>query len=383
MNSTLLQHIPSPCFILDEALLKKNIETLHNIQIQSGGKIIVALKGYAFKESFPLIRNYLPGTTASSLHEAQLAAEYFGGEIHAYAPAYQPDEIEKIISLSSHITFNSLTEWGRYKNMCAQNTISCGLRLNPEYSEVEHDIYNPCVIGSRFGITIDNLKNTDLTGIEGLHFHALCEQGSDTLERVFEQFENKFGSLLHSMKWLNMGGGHHITRKGYDQSRLIAIIKRIRTQYNIQVILEPGEAIGLNTGYLKTTVLDIIDNRFKTAMIDASFAAHMPDCLEMPYFPDIEGAEFIGTTPPDTTSIEPIFRLGGTTCMAGDYLGFYRFATPLKPNDTIIFKDMIHYTMVKTNHFNGVKHPSIGTIQQDGSFIEHTRFTYNHYANRI
>lgn len=377
-------NIPSPCFVLDETLLIKNLEILAQVQKEAQCKIICALKGYAFKSSFSLVKQYLPGTTASSLNEALLAEKYFGGEIHSYAPVYQPDEIDALLKISSHITFNSLTQLYAYKEKAIAAGVSIGIRVNPEYSEVDHDIYNPCVAGSRFGITLDQLKDANLSSVEGLHFHALCEQGADTLERVLQRVEQKFSHLLNSMKWINMGGGHHITRDDYDCTLLITLIKTIKEKYGVEVTLEPGEAIGLNAGYLVSTVLDIVDNTFKTAMIDASFAAHMPDCLEIPYYPGIENAlhldpHFTGTS----SKAQNVYRLGGTTCMAGDYLGFYSFTEPLSIGDRIIFKDMIHYTMVKTNHFNGVKHPSIGVFTQAGTFNLVNSFEYASYANRL
>ncbi len=376
--------IPSPCFVLNEKLLIKNLEILAHVQKKAQCKIICALKGYAFKSSFPLVKQYLPGTTASSLNEALLAEEHFGGEIHTYAPAYQPDEIDALLKASSCITFNSLSQLYTYKDKALAAGVSIGIRINPEYSEVDHEIYNPCATGSRFGITLTQLENADLSNVDGLHFHALCEQGADTLERVLQHVEKKFGSLLNTMKWLNMGGGHHITRDGYDCTLLIQLINTIKEKYEVDVILEPGEAIGLNTGYLISTVLDIVDNEFNTAMIDASFAAHMPDCLEMPYYPEIEDALHFGPHYSNISSkAQNIYRLAGTTCMAGDYLGFYSFNKPLSVGDRIIFKDMIHYTMVKTNHFNGVTHPSIGVLTQSGEFTLVTSFGYASYASRL
>jgi carboxynorspermidine decarboxylase len=375
--------VPTPCFLVDESLLARNLEILDHVQHESGGKIILALKGFAMWSTFPQISKTLHGTTASSLSEARLGLEKFGGEVHAYCVAYRDAEMDYLRKHCYHITLNSLSQWQRFQHHFDEpDTIaSFGLRINPEYSEVETEIYNPCRKGSRFGITAADLAKTATTtleGIAGLHFHTMCEQNSDTLERTLEHVEAKFGSYLHKMKWLNCGGGHHITRPDYDTARLIRLIKRLRTTYNLQVYLEPGEAVALNTGFLVTSVIDRFDsNNHPIAILDTSAAAHMPDVLEMPYRPEIIGAS-------DPAEKKHTVTLGGTTCLAGDVIGDWSFDDDLKVGDRLIFTDMAHYSMVKTNHFNGVDHPAIGRYHpQTDEVIIDRQFTYEDYRNRL
>jgi carboxynorspermidine decarboxylase len=375
-----LKDIPSPCFTLIEDQLIENLKLLRHVQDMTGVHIICALKGFAMWSVFPLVKKYLSGGTASSLNEALLIHQHMGVKAHTYCPAYLPDEFHKLVQLSSHITFNSMTEYERYILQISQlkPEMNCGIRINPEYSEISTDIYNPAIPMSRLGVTIDEAGNELPQGINGLHFHLLCEQDSHVLERVLKKTEEKFGNLFKQCKWINMGGGHLITRNGYNIEHLISILRDFRNRYpDAEVILEPGEAVGWETGYLVSTVLDIIDKKtLKIAMLDVSFAAHMPDTLEMPYKPNILGA----TGPQEGKTI---YRLGGTTCLAGDFMGDYSFENELKPGDKVVFEDMIHYTMVKTTFFNGVQHPNVGKINTNGSFELIRSFDYDDYKRKL
>ncbi len=371
--------IPSPASELDESLLRKNLRLINSVQQESGCSIILALKGFSMYSVFGMVKQYLSGATASSLNEARLIVEEMGCKAHTYAPAYLDQEFEEMLQYSSHLTFNSLAQWEQFKDRVIQHTpkISCGLRINPQYSEVTTDMYNPCIAGSRLGITRDQLSDNLPDGIEGLHFHTLCENDSFTLERTLQAVEARFGDLLHQAKWLNMGGGHLMTRKGYDHQHLIGLIKNLRNKYNIEVILEPGSAIAWQTGYLRSTVLDIIDSQgILVALLDVSFAAHMPDTLEMPYKPRILSAT-------DAEEGKPTYRMGGMTCLAGDFMGDYSFEQPLKIGDTIVFDDMIHYTMVKTTTFNGVNLPSIGIWQENDTFRLVRSYGFESYKDRL
>ncbi len=375
--------IPSPCFVLNMASLRANLEILDLVQKESGVKIICALKGYAFWHTFPMLKDYLSGATASSLNEARLIADEMGVEAHTYCPVYLEEEFKDILIYSSHLTFNSFAQWEKYKKFMHefQKKVSIGLRINPEYSEVETDLYNPAIPGSRLGITIDKFPETLPEGIDGLHFHTLCENDSYVLERTLAEVEEKFGHLIKQCKWFNMGGGHHITREDYDIAHLIKLLIDFKKRYpNLEeVILEPGEAIGWQTGYLKSTIQDIVDSKgIKVAMLDVSFSCHMPDCLEMPYKPKIWGAK-------DAENGKTIYRMGGSSCLAGDFIGMgdYSFDQELKAGDDIIFDDMIHYTMVKTTFFNGVKHPSIGIIDEDREFQLLKQFSHFDYKNKL
>jgi carboxynorspermidine decarboxylase len=368
---------PSPCYVLDESRLRHNMEILNRVQLESGAKIICALKGYSLWASFGIIKEYLHGTTASGLYEAQLGRETFGGEVHVYSPAFTPNDMTQILELADHISFNSFSQWTRFREMVknAPRAISAGIRINPEYSEVETPLYDPCVPFSRLGVTRSEFKPELLEGIEGLHFHSLCGKGADTLERTIDVIEQNFGEFLPRMKWVNFGGGHHITKANYDVERLIKVIKAFKAKWNLEVILEPGEAVGWQTGWLVSSVVDTLRNGMDIAVLDISVSAHMPDCLEMPYRPDILNAA------------EPLekphtYRLGGTTCLAGDVVGDYSFDQKLEVGDTVVFDDMIHYTIVKTTMFNGVKHPSIGILREDGSFDVVREFTFEDFKNR-
>lgn len=379
------KEIPSPCFILEEELLRKNLELIDSVQKAAGCQIILALKGFSMYSAFPIVKEYLSGATASSLNEVKLINDFMGYQSHTYMPAYLDSEFEEIMQRSSHITFNSLSQWERfqgrveaYKAANPGKTLSCGIRVNPQYSEVATDMYNPCVPGSRLGVTRDKLPDELPTGIDGIHFHTLCENGSDTLERTLEALEARFGDLLHQAKWLNMGGGHLMTREGYDISKLIKLVSTIKAKYNLEVTLEPGSAIAWRTGILYTTVLDVLDSQgIDVAILDTSFAAHMPDTLEMPYKPAIRGAH------QERVAGKPTYRLGGMTCLAGDYMGDYSFDKPLEIGDKIIFEDMIHYTMVKTTTFNGVNLPSIGIWKVDQNFQLVRSYGYESFKDRL
>lgn len=368
--------VPSPCYVLEESRLIRNLELLKKIENTADVKIICALKGFSMWSTFPLIGKYLAGATASSLNEARLAKEEMGKEVHVFAPVYRDSEIDEILSCANHITFNSFSQWTRFKERTLERRVSPGIRVNPEFSTVETDLYNPCGRFSRLGVTRKEFRPELLDGIEGLHFHALCEQNADALEAVLQNFEERFGTWIPRMKWVNFGGGHHITRKDYDAERLVRILKDFHRRYpNVQVILEPGEAVGWQTGELVATVEDIVHNEKDIAILDISVSAHMPDCLEMPYRPTV-----LGAGNPGEKKFE--YRLGGDTCLAGDIVGDYSFDSPLHVGDRIVFFDMIHYTMVKTTFFNGVPHPSIG-IWKDGKFKLVRRFTYEQFRDRL
>jgi len=370
--------IPSPCYVLEENLLIANLELLKRVQKEAGIEIICALKGFSFYHEFPLVKQYLAGATASSLHEARLAFEEMGVRPHVYSPAYLESEWEELASYAGHITFNSLNQYHQYKDRAHASGISCGLRINPEYAEVETDMYNPCVAGSRLGIRRSDLGDLP-AGIEGLHSHTLCENDSFVLERTLKVIEEKFGDLLPTLKWLNLGGGHLITRSDYDVAHLIGLLKGFRQKYpNLQIILEPGSAVGWQTGFLKSTVLDIVESAgIMVAILDVSFAAHMPDTLEMPYKPRIRGANS------ETVTGKPTYRFGGMTCLAGDFYGDYSFEKELQIGDEIILEDMIHYTMVKTTTFNGVNLPSIGKLDKVEQFHLLKSFGYASFKDRL
>lgn len=369
----------TPCYICEEALLEKNLLLLDRVQKESGAKIILALKGYAMWSTFGLVGKYLHGCTASGLHEAKLAREKMNKEVHTYSPAFKDDEIEEIARISDDIVFNSPAQFHRfYERVKVINpSVSVSLRVNPEYSSSPVDLYNPCGIYSRLGTTIDNFDKSLLGRLDGLNFHALCEQNVDALEGVLEAFEAKFGSYIDGLKYINFGGGHHITRKDYDVDRLIEVIKTFKARHNnITVYLEPGEAVGWQTGPLVASVLDIIHNGMNIAILDTSAEAHMPDTLAMPYRADIRGAGEAGEKP-------YTYRLGGNTCLAGDIMGDYSFDVPLKIGDKVIFEDQIHYTFVKNTTFNGIKLPSLAIWTKEGTLNIVHEFGYEEYRNRL
>jgi len=372
---TVLNEIKTPVYVCEEQLLEQNLTLLEEVAKRSGATVLLALKGFAFKALAPLVDNYLSGCTCSGLHEAKFAKEYFKGTIHTYSPAYKEEDIDEVIALSDHLIFNSFNQWEKYKSKAIENT-SCGLRLNPEVSSSPVDLYNPCGLYSRLGITQENMQYDKLEGIEGLHFHALCEQDASALEEVLIGFEKRFGGLISRMKWVNFGGGHHITREGYDVEKLIKIIQDFRARYNgVKVYLEPGEAVGWQTGPLVASVLDIVHNGMDIAILDISAEAHMPDTLAMPYRAAIRGAGEVGEK-------AYVYRLGGPTCLAGDIMGDYSFDTPLKIGDKLIFEDMIHYTIVKNTTFNGVKLPDLAVLHKDGRYEVTSHFGYEEYQRR-
>ncbi len=371
--------LPSPCYIVDERLLKKNLEILHSVQERTGCSILLALKGFSMFSAFPLVGRYLKGITSSSLYEARLGYENMGKEVHIYSPAYIEEEFEEIMKFCDHIVFNSFDQWKRFKDKVrnfGSKKIECGIRVNPEYSEIKTPIYNPCYKNSRLGVTHANFKADELDGIDGLHFHTMCEQNSDTLERTIKVVDEKFGKYIKNMKWLNLGGGHHITRPDYDIETLVRSVLFFKDKYGVDIYLEPGEAVALNTGFLVSTVLDVVDNGMKIAILDASAACHMPDVLEMPYRPQIIGAGEPG-------EYSYTFRLGGNTCLAGDVIGDYSFKQPLKPGDRLVFCDMAHYTMVKNNMFNGVNLPSIALYSEAEGIKVVRQFKFEDYKSRL
>ena len=371
--------LPTPSYIVDERLVLKNLEILDSVQQRTGCRVLLALKGFSMHSIFPLVSKYLKGVTASSLFEARLGYEEMGKEVHIYAPAYLEEEFDEILRYCDHITFNSFDQWNRFKDKVESiksKTISCGIRINPEYSEIETPIYDPCYQYSRLGVTLDNFRPEELEGLEGLHFHTMCEQNSDTLERTIRVVDQKFGEYIKRMRWLNFGGGHHITRPDYDIETLVRSIKYFQDKYGVDVYLEPGEAVALDTGYLVAKVLDIVDNEMKIAILDTSAACHMPDVLEMPYRPNI-----IDGGKPGEYSYT--YRLGGLTCLAGDIIGDYSFRKPLKSGDRVVFCDMAHYTMVKNNMFNGVNLPSIALFNRKEGIKVIRQFGYEDFKNRL
>ena len=384
-----ITNLPTPSFLVDERLLKRNLKILKDDKHRTGCKILYAQKGFTMFYFYPLIGHYLDGTTASSLFEAKLGYEEMEKkftkkklETHIFNPSYRDDEFDEILDITNHIVFNSFAQWNKFKGRVQEKIkatgkhISCGLRVNPEFSEVETEIYNPAGRYSRFGVTIENFKEDELEGLEGLHFHALCEQNSDALENVLKVFEEKFGKYLHGMKWVNFGGGHHVTRKDYDVEKLIKCINHIKETYNVQVYLEPGEAVALNTGFLVSEVLDITKNEMDILLLDTSASCHMPDVIEMPYRPFIFGSGL-------PNEKKYTYRLGGPTCLAGDIVGDYSFDEPVKVGDKLIFTDMAHYSMVKTNTFNGINLPSIAVYtEKDGLKVIRT-FKYEDFKNRL
>jgi carboxynorspermidine decarboxylase len=374
-----ISKLPSPCYLVDERLLKKNLEILDHVQERTGAKIILATKAFSMFSTFPLIGKYLKGVTSSSLHEARLGYEEMGKEVHIYSPAYREDEFDEIMKYSDHIVFNSFNQWKKYKDKVKNNRqkkIECGIRINPEYSEIETDIYNPCFENSRMGVTLANFEEDELEGIDGLHFHTMCEQNSDTLERTIKVVDEKFGKYIKKMKWINFGGGHHITREGYDLETLIKSINFIKDKYEVDVYLEPGEAIALNTGFLVSTVLDTMKNGMDIAILDTSAECHMPDVLAMPYRPNIIGAG-------KPNEYKYTYRLGGPTCLAGDIIGDYSFEEPLKPGDKLVFCDMAIYSMVKNNTFNGVNLPAIAKYSEEKGIEIIKQFGYQDFKGRL
>ena len=371
--------LPSPAYVCDMRRLEKNLELLQRVKQESGAKVILALKGFAMWSTFGLVSEYLDGATASGLHEAKLASEEMKGEVHTYAPAFKADEIEEIAALSDHIVFNTPAQFRRFAaTVKAVNpNISLSLRVNPEFSSSPVDLYNPCGLYSRLGTTKANFDESILEELDGLNFHALCEQNVDALEGVLNAFEENFGPYIDQMRYINFGGGHHITRKDYDVDRLIVVIKAFKARHNdIEVYLEPGEAVGWETGELVATVLDTLHNGMDIAVLDTSAEAHMPDTLAMPYRAEVRGAGAAGEK-------KYTYRLGGNTCLAGDIMGDYSFEKPLQVGDRVIFEDQIHYTFVKSTTFNGIKLPSLVLYHQDGRVEVVREFGYEEYKRRL
>lgn len=379
-----IQDIPTPFYIVYENKLRRNLQLIADVKQRAGINIIMAFKANALWRTFDIIREYCTDSTASSLNEMRLGNEFLGGDVHSYCPAYTPDTILSYLAGSSHITFNSLGQWGRFAhdlnryNAESGRHVSPGLRVNPHCSVIETDIYNPSMPGSRFGVTADQIGDHLPAGIEGLHFHALCESDSYDLEKVLNAFEQQFGKYLSTVKWVNMGGGHLMTRQGYDIDHLIGLLQGFKSRYPwLQIILEPGSAFTWRTGDLITSVVDVVENQgIKTAIIDASFSCHMPDCLEMPYQPGITES-----IPLDRS--KPTYRLGGNSCLSGDFVGDWSFESPLAIGDRLTLEDMNHYTTVKTTMFNGIQHPSIVLCDSNGDCHYLRQYDYDDYKSRM
>lgn len=376
-----LNQIPNPCYVIEESLLRGNLEKIRTVSQSANVDIILAFKGFSLWKVFPVIREYISGATASGANEAMLAYEEMKTLAHTYSPAFTDLDFQKVMECSSHITFNSLNQYERFRERISsfERPISIGLRVNPEYSEVKTELYNPCAAGTRLGMTADQLGERLPDGIEGIHFHTLCESSSYDLEKTLMAFESRFGRFLGKLKWVNFGGGHLITRNDYDAEHLIRVLSEFKGRWkNLKVILEPGSAFAWETGFLLSAVVDIVENKgIKTAILNVSFTAHMPDCLEMPYQPKIRGARH------DIIPGMQAYRMGGNSCLAGDYMGFWSFDEPLQVGDSILFEDMIHYTIVKTTSFNGVAHPSIGIWNEEKGFTLLREFTFEDYKMRM
>ena len=377
-----IQDVPSPCIVVDEAKLIRNLELLKKVQEEAGCRILLAQKAFSMFYEYPLIGQYLAGTTASGLYEARLGREEMGKENHVFSPGYREQEMDEIVSVCDHVIFNSFSQLKKYRDRCLGRT-SIGLRINPECStQGDHAIYDPCAPGSRLGVTLENFKKAlledpdALEGVEGLHFHTLCEQNSDDLERTLRAAEEKFGDYIGQMKWLNMGGGHHITREDYDVELLIRCVRRVKDTYGVEVYLEPGEAVALNAGYLVTEVLDVVDNGIRTLILDASAACHMPDVLEMPYRPPLKDSGKPGEK-------AYTYRLSSCTCLAGDVIGDYSFDREIGPGDRLCFEDMAIYSMVKNNTFNGIGLPHIAVLSAGGDCRVIRSFGYDDFKCRL
>jgi len=368
--------LSTPYYVVDETLLTRNLEILRRVADESGCKILLAQKAFSMFSLYPLVSRYLDGTTASGLFEAKLGYEEFGGETHVFSVAFTDSEFESVLGMCSHVVLNSFAQWEKLKGKATDSEVKFGIRINPELSTQDHAIYDPCSPGSRLGVTLKNFREDLLDGISGLHFHTLCEQNSDALIATIAAVEEKFGKYISRMEWINFGGGHHITRPDYDRVALIDAIKRFKEKYGVTVYLEPGEAVALNTGFLVSTVLDIVENGMEIAILDTSATCHMPDVIEMPYRPHI-----IGSAEPSLKAYT--YRLGGPTCLAGDVIGDYSFDTPLKIGDKLVFTDMAHYTMVKNNTFNGINLPSIAIADVSGNLNLVRSFSYSDFKMRL
>jgi len=374
-----LSRVATPCFIVDETRVRNNLAVLDTVQRRTGCRILLALKAFAMFSLFPLISGTLKGVCASSPHEARLGREEFGGEVHTFAAGYSHADMDELVALSDHIIFNSFSQWHRFQPLVEQSGrgLRCGIRINPEHSEAAVPLYDPCAPRSRLGVRYEDFAGQDLTGITGLHLHTLCEQNADALARTLEVFETRFGRYLHDLDWLNLGGGHHITRADYDLELLCDRILHFRQTYGVEVYLEPGEAVVLNAGILVASVLDIVHNEFDIVILDASAVAHMPDVIEMPYRPEVAGGGQPG-------ELAHTYRLAGHSCLAGDVIGDYSFARPLQVGDRVAFLDMAHYTMVKTTTFNGLQLPAIGVYCEETDELRIVRrFGYEDFKNRL
>jgi carboxynorspermidine decarboxylase len=366
----------SPCWVIDLPALEDNLRILARVQREAECKVLLALKGFATFSTFPLIAKYLSGATSSSPHEAQLAREHLGGEVHCYAPAFTQSDLREVLAFSDHIVFNSFSQWQQLGPIARAAGASCGIRVNPEQREVAVELYDPCAPNSRLGVTEAHFRPELLEGLDGLHFHALCELGADSLERVLAAFERRFGKYVKGLKWVNFGGGHHITRPDYDIALLVQLVRSFKERYGVEVYLEPGEAIAIRTGVLVATVLDVVHNGMPLAILDTSATAHMPDTLEMPYRPEIVGAG-------EPNEKAHTYRLGGLTCLAGDVIGDYSFDHELTVGERIVLLDMSHYTMVKTSNFNGVRLPSIALRHEGDRYELVKQFGYESYRDRL
>ena len=376
--------LSTPIYIIEEQKLRRNLQLIADVARQADVEIILAFKAFALWKTFPIFREYINSTTASSLSEARLALEEFGAKAHTFSPAYTDNEIEEIIRCSSHLTFNSLSQYERYHERVGDRA-SIGLRVNPEYSEVGTLLYNPCAPGTRFGATADKLPDTLPADIEGFHCHCHCESGADVLERTLVHIEQNFSKWFPQLKWLNLGGGHLMTRKDYDVPHLINILKGLHQRYPwLHIILEPGSAFAWQTGPLVSHVVDIVEDKgIRTAILDVSFTCHMPDCLEMPYYPDVRGAEHVDDSELAPKNSAFVYRLGGNSCLSGDFMSSWQFDHELQVGEEVIFEDMIHYTTVKTCMFNGITHPALGMLHNDGNLEILRQFSYEDYRNRM
>ena len=369
--------IPTPCYVVDEAKLRENLEILHALEEETGAHVLLAQKAFSMFSLYPMIGNYLSGTTASGLYEARLGWEKMGKENHVFAPAYKTEDMQELVKICDHIIFNSFSQYEKHKLICQESNVSVGIRVNPECSTQEgHEIYDPCGAGSRLGVVKSEFKEECLNGIEGLHFHTLCEQNADDLVRTFAAFEENFGCYLKQMKWLNLGGGHHITRPDYQIDSLKKLISSIKEKYDVEVYLEPGEAVALNAGYLVTEVMDIVKNEIQILILDASAACHMPDVLEMPYRPPLQNGYQPGEKP-------YTYRLSSMTCLAGDVIGDYSFEKPIQVGDRLVFEDMAIYSMVKNNTFNGMPLPAIALKKENGEVEIVKEFSYEDFKGRL
>ena len=391
MIDRVYKDIPTPCYVMEEEKLRKNLSLIESVARRANVEIILAFKAFALWKAFPIFREYIHHTTASSRYEAMLAFQEFGSKAHTYSPAYTEEDFPTILECSSHITFNSFSQLEKYFSLVREfnkshEPVSCGVRVNPEYSEVEVELYNPCAPGTRFGIRAVDMPDVLPEGIEGFHCHCHCESSSYELERSLAHLEEKFSKWFPQLKWLNLGGGHLMTRSDYDVDHLVRVLNGLHERYpNLHIILEPGSAFAWQTGPLVANVVDVVTSSgIRTAVLNVRFTCHMPDCLEMPYQPKVRGAE---TLEPDAVKTalpeDHVYRLGGNSCLSGDYMGSWKFDHELQVGEQIILEDMIHYTTVKTNMFNGISHPSIGILHTDGTFELYRKFTYEDYKNRM